>query len=256
MVRIYIKQLRIALIALFSLSLMSRPAQAIHDPTATTTTQQLALDHQSFGFIPPEDSGQPRTNRAGGRRNRLLCDNATSTPTPTLLIPPSNQGTTTATHPTFLAYLPQTSAQRAFLTLEDEDNNYLHHTMLGLPNAAGIVSFSISETAPALEPNKYYKVSLAMICGQFLDPNDPVIEGWIKRIDPTMIPEPRPSQETAFALGAWYARNGIWFDAVDVLADLRKSEPDNLDAIAAWEELLESVELESIQTATLLDALD
>ena len=226
-------------------------ASSIH----TASSQRLALDHQSFEFIPPEDDGQPRTNRASGRRDQL-CSHSAAGPSLRLLIPPGNQGITTATHPTFLAYLPQTSAKQAFLTLEGESNDYLYYSLVDLPETAGIVSFSIPETVPVLEPEQHYKFSLAIIHGQILDPNDPVIEGWIQRITPETVAEPQPSREALFELGAWYARNGIWFDALAILADLRAAEPDNLDAIAAWEELLQSVELDIIGTAPLLNSVD
>lgn len=230
-----------------SVSLLGEIAPAYARPNSPDTEQLLALDHQQFDFIPPEDSGQPRTNRAGGRRDQF-CNNSMPTPSLTLLLPPTNQGLTTAAHPTFLAYLPQTSAKQAFLTLEDEDNNYLYHTIFELPAGAGIVGIPIPDTAPALEPGKYYKVSLAMICGQVLDPNDPVVEGWIKRVE--LDTQSKPSPETSLELGAWYASNGIWFDTLQTLADLYEVEPDN--AIAAWEELLQSVGLDDMGAAAFL----
>lgn len=230
-----------------SVSLLGGIVPVYAMPNSTDTGQPLALDHQQFSFIPPEDSGQPRTNRAGGRRDQF-CNNSMPTPSLTLLLPPTNQGLTTAAHPTFLAYLPQTSAKQAFLTLEDEDNNYLYHTIFELPEGAGIVSIPMPQTAPALEPEKYYKISLAMICGQVLDPNDPVVEGWIKRVE--LDPDSQPSQENSLELGAWYASNGIWFDTLQTLADLYEVEPDN--AIAAWEELLQSVDLDDMGAAAFL----
>jgi hypothetical protein len=241
--------------AISTLSLMGNILSAQPLPTSTVIGQLLTLDNHSFSFIPPEDSGQPRTNRAGGRRDQL-CNNSMPTPSLTLLIPPTNQGITTAAHPTFLAYLPQTSAQNAFLKLEDEDNNYHYHTTFELPEGAGVVSFPIPDTAPVLEPGRYYKVSLAMICDQILDPNDPVVEGWIKRVELDTLPASQPLQGTSLELGAWHARNGIWFDALRILADLRRAEPNNLDAIAAWEELLQSVGLEIVGTVALLDPVD
>ena len=230
-----------------SLSLLGGIVPAYAMPHSAVPEQRLAIDR--FSFIPPEDSGQPRTNRAGGRRDQF-CNNSMPTPSLTLLLPPTNQGFTTAAHPTFLAYLPQTLAKQAFLTLEDEDNNYVYHTIFELPEGAGIVSFPIPDTAPALESDKYYKVSLAMICGQLLDPNDPVVEGWIKRVD--LGAETQPSQEISLELGAWYARNGIWFDTLQILADLQKVDPDNVDAISAWEELLQSVNLDDMGAAAFL----
>ena len=230
-----------------SVSLLGGIVPAYAMPNSVGTEQLLALDHQQFSFIPPEDSGQPRTNRAGGRRDQF-CNNSMPTPSLTLLLPPTNQGLTTAAHPTFLAYLPQTSAKQAFLTLEDEDDNYLYHTIFELPAGAGIIGIPIPDTAPALEADKYYKISLAMICGQVLDPNDPVVEGWIKRVE--LDTQSRPSQEISLELGAWYASNGIWFDTLQTLADLYEVEPDH--AIAAWEALFRSVNLDDMGAAVFL----
>ncbi|MGD1858121.1 MAG: DUF928 domain-containing protein [Leptolyngbyaceae cyanobacterium] len=209
-------------------------------------TDQQSTDDLSFGFIPPDDSGQPQTNRAGGRRDQL-CNASIPDPPLTLLMPPTNQGFTVARHPTFLAYLPQTSAQNVFLKLEDEHGNYFYHTTLPLPTGSGIMSFTIPDTAPALEPEKYYKFSLAVICNAALDPNDPVLEGWIKRVEPDTFCSFQAEQKTAFELGASYANNGIWFDALTTLANLYRAQPDNPDIIWAWEELLQSVGLDVIQ---------
>ena len=223
-------------------------------PEPIAPEQHLTLDNHSFSFIPPEDSGQPRTNRAGGRRDQL-CNNSMPIPSFTLLMPPTNQGITVAEYPTFLAYLPQTSAQQVFLTLEDEDDNYVYHTTFPIPEQSGIASFTIPDMAPMLEPEKYYKVSLAMVCGTTLDPNDPVVEGWIKRVELDDTLTASQTQATFLDRGASYARNGIWFDAVTTIAELRRSQPNNSDAMAAWEELLQSVGLELIQNVSLLDSL-
>ncbi|MEA5464366.1 DUF928 domain-containing protein [Leptothoe sp. PORK10 BA2] len=239
-------------------ALPNQPNHIITEPIVTgpivtgpiVTGQALALDNLSFSFIPPEDSGQPRTNRAGGRRDQL-CNHSMPTPSLTLLMPPTNQGTTTAEHPTFLAYIPQTSAQQVFLTMEDEDNNYFYHTTFPLPDQAGIVSFTMPDMAPSLKPEKYYKVSLAMMCGAILDPNDPVVEGWIKRVELDLPLSPDQGQDTALERSALYANNGLWFDAITALADLLRSQPDNPDIIDAWEELLQSVELELLQIELL-----
>ncbi|MEM8613547.1 MAG: DUF928 domain-containing protein [Cyanobacteria bacterium P01_H01_bin.105] len=228
------------------------PAQAV--PHRSATVQQLVLDDLSFSFVPPEDSGQPRTNRAGGRRDQL-CNHSTPLPSLTLLIPPTNQGLTTAQHPTFLIYIPQTSAQNVFLKLEDEHDNYLYHTTIPLPEGSGIVSFTIPNTAPALELEKYYKISLAIMCNTALDPNDPIVEGWIKRVESDTSFSSQEEQKTALELSAAYASNGIWFDALTILANLHQSQPDNPDVTLAWEEFLQSVDLDSIQDAMILNPL-
>ncbi|MEO1297663.1 MAG: DUF928 domain-containing protein [Cyanobacteria bacterium J06636_16] len=213
-----------------------------------------SLDDLNFSFVPPEDSGQPQTNRAGGRRNQF-CNSSTPTLAPTLVIPSTSNGITTVERPTILAYLPQTSAQQAFLTLEDEQNHLVYNATVALPESKGIVRFTIPDTAPALELEKDYQISLAIVCDVVLDPNDPVLEGWIKRIELDADLAAQQAQLTELETAALYANNGIWFDAVATLADLRQSQADNPDVLAAWAELLQSVELEIIQDADILNNL-
>lgn len=206
----------------------------------------------SFGFTPPPSNGQPRTTRAGGKRDQL-CNQTTPTTPLRLLLPPSNEGHTTAAHPSFQVYIPETAAQNVFWKLEDQEGQYHYHTVQSIPQGSGIVTVKMPETAPALESGQSFKVSLAVICGTALDPSDPVVEGWITRIAPTSTLVANP--EMSLARVADYAQNGVWFDAVNTLAELLRSQPNNPAIETAWEELLTSVGLESIETAKLLEPI-
>ncbi len=47
-------------------------------------------------------------------------------------------------------------------------------------------------------------------------------------------------------LASKLAGEGIWYDAVSTLAELRKSQPDNQSAINSWQQLLNSAGLNEI----------
>ena len=246
---------KIVILTALSLELMivlggltATQAQSAISATAEHRRQQPRL---SFSFVPPEDDQQPQTNQAGGRRHQL-CNTSTPGPLLTLLMPSTNQGLTTSAHPTFWVYIPPTTAQSVFLKLEDEHNNYHYHTVLPISETAGIRGFTLPETAPALEMDKTLKVSLAIMCGSMLDPSDPVVEGWIKRVAPDTSLSPQHEQRTALELAAFYVNQGIWFDALTILANLRQSQPHQETFDFAWEELLESVGLEALKDTTVL----
>jgi len=248
-------RLNIAMAAVFSLNFLlfigkSNAAKVLYTSNGTAIAQSPS-SHLSFDFVPPKDSGQPRTNRAGGRRDQL-CNSDAPGPSLTLLMPPTHQGLTTEDHPVVFAYLPSTSAQQSFLTVEDENNNDIFHATVPLPDGPGIVSFALPETSPVLEAEKSYRISLALICGSALDPSDPVVEGWITRVESDEVYPYQLAQDASLSLGAYFASHGIWFDALAILADLRHSDPDNAEAIAAWEELLQSVGLDPVQDVPLL----
>jgi Domain of Unknown Function (DUF928) len=50
-----------------------------------------------------------------------------------------------------------------------------------------------------------------------------------------------------------YAKNGIWFDALTTLGDLRRSKPKELNAIENWNRLLQSIGLENLKTKLIVN---
>ena len=254
MASIYPRSTKLVVSVILALELLSIIGGKGHASHPQSAPAPLGSHHHSpklsFSFVPPEDDPQPQTNQAGGKRDQL-CNISTPESSVTLLMPPTNQGLTVAEHPTFWVYVPPTSARNVFLKLEDEYQNYHYHTVLPLPEPSGIVGFTLPEAAPALDLNKRFKVSVAVMCGPMLDPSDPVVEGWIQRVEPdsTLIEQPGHS---TFEVAALYANQGIWFDALTTLASLRQSLPGDADVIDAWQQLLESVGLETMQDTELL----
>lgn len=75
--------------------------------------------------------------------------------------------------------VPATPARRALIKLEDEQGNYVYHTQFTLSSASSVTPVPLSPAVPPLEAGKSYRWSLAIICNDTLDPNDPVFEGWL-----------------------------------------------------------------------------
>ena len=234
------------------------------------TPNQILGDRQLKGatFEPRKDQPAPTLTVGGGRRNDNNCpqDRPTSEQltktnllnqrlTPLLPSPLTNLQLTVSTNPTFLVYVPQTSAKAVEFTLvtKDKDNSEkgIYQTTVTLTNTPGIVSIRLPATAPVLEIGKDYKWVVVMACqGGEPTPEDPFAEGLVRRIQPdsslSQLDKAKPLDRVAL-----YAKSGSWYDAVANLAALRKDQPNDPEVASAWKELLQGAGLDAIANAPL-----
>jgi hypothetical protein len=250
-------------LALFSLGLsihfvlspiLLAQAQIVSKLSDGQTLQSLSSPANiHFDFDPP-GKGKPDDTVGAGSRDGGQCPQATVAPTPSLtpLMPVHNYGLTTAEHPTFLIYVPQTSAQTAFFSLKDENEEYYYQTMVPLPKASGIVSFKLPDDAPALKVGKRYQWSFVTICGEKLAIGDPRVGGQIQRVELNPAEVNRRLKLSPLESAMLYGKDGIWYDTVAVLAEQRRLQPNDSALAATWENLLKSVGLEAIATKSLV----
>ncbi|NEO97322.1 MAG: DUF928 domain-containing protein [Symploca sp. SIO2E9] len=206
----------------------------------------------SVTFIPP-GVGKPKYTVGAASRGKCPQDAEAVTPYVTPLIPNTNYGFTVAERPTFFVYLPETSAKRAFFSLRDANEDYYYQTIFPIASNPGIISFELPEDAPALEIGKTYNWSLVTICGQALRPGDPKVQGEIKRIELDSEQISKLESMSPSERAVWYGLEGIWYDTLTAIAQLKQSHPKNANITSSWEEILRSVGLEAISGKPLLE---
>jgi len=160
----------------------------------------------------------------------------------------SNYGLTIAEHPTFLVYLPQTSAKQVVLSFIEEDNQLHSQTFIPLKGEPGIVSIKSANNSPPLEVGKTYKWALVLVCGEKASPNDPVVTSWVRRVP---LPQLQSHQQTSLEQADTYSEQGIWYDPVLALAQTKNTQPDNQNIAGIWNDFLKSAGLEAIATQPL-----
>ncbi|MEQ8467824.1 DUF928 domain-containing protein [Coleofasciculus sp. E1-EBD-02] len=226
-------------------------------------------------FKPNPSQPAPEITTGGGRRHEGQCsadqgvaEDTTASQSLTVLVPSVldaqplkeleqspvgiNFQLTVSEKPTFLVYVPQTSAQVLELRLEDEEGQPIGEAAyLNLTATPGIYSISLPETAPPLAVGQDYKWLVSMTC-QVSGPDDPFVEGSIRRVSPDSILTRSLDQVTDLEQVAVYAQAGIWQDAVVNLAALRQTQPNNPEVVSAWEDLLQYAQLEDITHAPLI----
>lgn len=220
----FIQRLTLSVLA-FSLSLTATPP---------TLAQQ---------YIPP-DRGLPGRREGGGTRGNCL----TGQPTLTAFIPQTNFGRTTRAYPTLYWYVPQTAAAAAEFELLNEKEEEVYKTQVQLTQKAGVIQITLPETdrTAALEVGKTYHWYFSLVCDPQDRSGDVITEGWIERsqVDSTLTSQ--LDQATEGDRAVLYARSGIWYDALDTLADLRRVNPNDPIVLKSWNNLLTSVGLDNL----------
>ncbi len=207
----------------------------------------LALTLPGFAQYKPPDQGLPGRREGGGTRGGCL----TQQPSLTALMPESNLGLTVAAHPSFFWYVPQTAATVAEFVLLDANNTELYKAQVPLTQA-GIVQFTLPDSAPPLQVNQSYRWFFALVCEPLDRSADIFTSGWVKRVED----DPGLTQALVVATPAvqpgLYNQAGLWYDALATLAALRQIQPQNPALASQWQSLLESVGLSQIADRPLL----
>jgi Domain of Unknown Function (DUF928) len=88
--------------------------------------------------------------------------------------------------------------------------------------------------------NYHWYLSLSLHCNS---QDIPVtVNGWIEKIQG--IPLPR-RQQSEREKAIFYAQKGIWYDALNILGELRRQNSENPSVAADWEKLLSDVGLKN-----------
>jgi hypothetical protein len=221
----------------------------------------------SMAFEPPPGEGMPSRTAGGGSRGQTLVA-VQSTPPLMALVPAFSsqtnrqetelKGLTVAATPTFFFYVPEIPAKEAAFSLKDENNNDIYQTRLAIPNHAGIVSITLPKDTPALEIGRTYRWSFGVIDNNenTQEPKVVFVSGEITRTEPNDALKAKLQEANLLEQAEIYAKNGIWFESLATLAKLRQTQPMNEALTQQWNELLESVGLETIANQPFVNALE
>jgi len=221
------------------------------------------LARSSVNFQPRQDIGAP--NRRGRLGTRGLCPQDVTSGKPkkplTSLLPvksaQANLGLTVAAYPTFFYYLPETSTRQVEFLLVDEEERELYSTTLAVSGEPGVIGLSLpsDEGIPPLEVGRSYHWYFSIVCnpGEFDKSRDPIVEGWIRRVElsSTLLAE-KLEGATLRDRAALYAADGIWYETISTLAELRQTNPGDRALASTWSNLLHSVGLGHIAQESLV----
>lgn len=212
----------------------STPQRQPRQPSAETRNPPTATP-LSF-TLPPKGAPGNREGASG----RGYCTVVGKAPL-TALIPGTNIGLTIAERPTFWFYVPYQSNPRSLVefSLTDDRENTVYKASFQLTATPGIVGINLLPNTPGLEIGKIYRWKLKIVC----DPENPrefeSVDGAVERVRL----EENLKQKIEGVNGRdrvlIYAQNGLWYDTLTNLIQLRRPNPKDAQLAKDWEDLLQ-----------------
>jgi hypothetical protein len=192
-------------------------------------------------FKPPGDKA-PKSSQGAGSRREAACTLGEGTVIP--LRAKINYGLTLAPTPQILVYIPKTKAKQVLLVLRDEDGKIHDKSFLPIKNYNHILSFQLPKETKPLKVGKNYQWSLAIVCDRTLQPDDPVFQGWVQRVELNKRIELALFAKSPLKKAQWYAENGYWYDLITILSAEKNKRPFDKHLNSIWKNLLKSQGLE------------
>lgn len=234
-------------------------------PTSMRSPKQAPKRPRRITFIQPKlpSNGAP-SGRQRGAAGRGSCLNNVNIPltavVPSIktsvdngnnaIIATNVWGLTVKKHPTFLFYVPYTYPATGEFVLQSEDND-IYRAPVMLPKEPGIIRLQLPPESAPLAVDKMYRWYFKVRCSQNMA--SPVfVEGWVQRVNLNATIGDRLANTTSlYEQVALYAENGIWYDTVATLAQIRLQNLEDTVSSADWQNLLETIDLSTLASESI-----
>jgi hypothetical protein len=164
----------------------------------------------------------------------------------TAIVPKWNLALTISESPNFWFYIPYASnmIDSVAIVLWDEEQNKIAQTTVIVENTPGIINIKLPQTI--LNIDQRYRVDFSITCKAINSKgkggNITVIT-WLKRVDlDDNLASKLKVANTPREKYILYAANGIWYEVLTELAELRKSQNEDPQVIQDWQDFLSQIE--------------
>ncbi|MBD2365289.1 DUF928 domain-containing protein [Anabaena minutissima FACHB-250] len=246
----------VTLISVIILSIFELPGngQPVHS--------QTLISSRKIRYIPAEvqkKPGEPRGRRRGGG-SRGPCKEYE---TLTALVPINNTdikdavwGKSASPNPKFWFFVPEKLTAKVLVefVIQDEADDYIYQTKFNPPETqSGIISLLVQPQEP-LVAGQSYRWTFSIYCDAEKSSASVYVQGSMMQVvlNPTL-QEQLEAAKTPLERAAFFAQNGIWYDALTTLGQqIQLSKRKDPEITSAWNELLQQVKLDSLASAPII----
>jgi hypothetical protein len=202
------------------------------------------------------DFGLPTHRRDGGSRGAQdSCVANTANQNLMALIPEKTVGINTAASAKLFFYVPKIKETSTLeFVLRNQKDQLIYETFLSTAGN-GIMSVEVPGeiNSSLLKADQNYHWYLSMICNNQQRSRDLVAEGWMhqKVLDQNL--QAKLDNASSLEKVTIYRQQGIWFDALAVLAENLDSVTEKTTMQQQWSEMLRSVGLENLASESLIE---
>ncbi|MEP1061689.1 MULTISPECIES: DUF928 domain-containing protein [Cyanophyceae] len=227
---------------------------------------KMAFDQQYAQYVPPKPRrplGRPKNRRFGGASRNGCAAIKADQSLLTALIPDDEFIYTIAERPTFWFYIPYSAATIANVKFVLQDaadpmaqSLYPQSEDVILPQGKqpGVIGIRLPATSTPLQVGKTYRWTLKVHCGEQSANAEPVyVQGTVERmmLTPALQRQLQAQRKQPREQMLLYARNGIWYEALTTLAELRRDRPRDPKLLADWQKLLQTIGLQDVSNKPL-----
>lgn len=143
-----------------------------------------------------------------------------------MVLAPDHPGLTTQPRPTLYWYISRPTTLRVDFTLREEQTgaNVLAMT-LPAPQNAGIQRIGLAELDVELAVGRDYRWIVNVVVDPGRPSRDILSAGMIRRIDGPKLPTDRIQEGDKLLAAAWYAGEGLWYDALEAIGQAVDAAP-------------------------------
>jgi hypothetical protein len=187
-------------------------------PPKDTRTKEAPAEKE-ITYVPP-DLGAPAVRVSGGTRG--AADGGLSVD----VLAPAQTGLTTQEQPTLYWYISRSvPANIRFSMVADASNKTILDVKTPGAATAGIHGFTLKGTRVRLALNLDYQWSVTAVQSQ--DPSENMVASGIIRRVQLPAADREANLRTTSEAAVHYARNGLWYDALQALSEAIRARPED-----------------------------
>ncbi len=197
--------------------------------------------------------GLPSNRRDGGSRGNCIANGKDFV----ALVPDHPVNVTASISSQLFFYVPQTEEPKTIeFVVRTQEDQLVHEAFVQTTGQAGIMSVAIPEQVQENVNQSYgdYHWYLSMICDSNQRSKDIVLEGWIEYVEFNNSVKERIDLSTDLEKSHLFQQEGVWYDALSVLAETQKLDSDLRSIQTEWSQLLESIGLGELASEPLIKA--
>ncbi|AFY66432.1 DUF928 domain-containing protein [Geitlerinema sp. PCC 7407] len=136
-------------------------------------------------------------------------------------------------------YVPYTEPLEAELVLVGDESDYSYSVKL--PNQDGIIGLQLPpQITQSLRAGQRYEWFFSISCYPANPSGNPDVSGWIEKVNSTALPPSKNLRQKILR----YAEEGIWQDALTLLANQRLIQTNDAIVQQDWTDLLQAEDLD------------
>jgi hypothetical protein len=161
-----------------------------------------------------------------------------------VVLAPDHMGLTTQPRPNLYWYISRPTSLRIDFSLrEEQTGGTILETTLPPPQTVGIQRIALSELGVELAASKDYRWIVTVVVDPQRRSRDVFSAGMIRRVDGPRLPTDRIQGGDKLLTAAWYAGEGLWYDALEAIGQAVEAEPGDRTLRTVRATLLDQVGL-------------